>query len=117
MVTYKGIYGGSLRRYIKRKSHKCGFKIFVRAGVSGFISDFIPNQGFSTFSVFTDTANAAIDEEEEALSVGAAAVIAMSKAICDPKNSVILCDNWFPSLKLCVYLKEKKRNFYFRNKK
>lgn len=48
MIPYKGTYAGTLSQYIKNKPHKWGFKFFVRAGVSGFIYDFIPNQGSFT---------------------------------------------------------------------
>lgn len=37
MVPYKGTRAGSRRQYIKNKPVKWGFKIYVRAGVSGMI--------------------------------------------------------------------------------
>ncbi|XP_030767719.1 piggyBac transposable element-derived protein 3-like [Sitophilus oryzae] len=57
MVPYKGTFAGNLRQYIKNKPHKWGFKLFVRAGVSGFIYDFIPYQGTHTFDELRDTPN------------------------------------------------------------
>lgn len=45
MVPYKGTRAGNLRQYIQNKPHKWGFKIFVRAGVSGIIYDFLPYIG------------------------------------------------------------------------
>ncbi|KAK9977045.1 hypothetical protein ABG768_018866 [Culter alburnus] len=49
MVPYKGIKAGSLRQYLPSKPHHWGFKIFVRAGVSGMVYDFLVYTGKSTF--------------------------------------------------------------------
>lgn len=59
MVPYKGTRAGSRRQYLPKKPKKWGFKIFVRAGVSGLIYDFIPYAGEDTFRgrCFTDYEN------------------------------------------------------------
>lgn len=50
MVPYKGKKAGSLQQYLPNKPKKWGFKIFVRAGVSGFVYDFMVYTGKSTFN-------------------------------------------------------------------
>ncbi|KAG1935455.1 piggyBac transposable element-derived protein 3-like [Pimephales promelas] len=55
MVPYKGKKAGSLQQYLPSKPKKWGFKIFVRAGVSGFVYDFMVYSGRSTFYGSTQT--------------------------------------------------------------
>jgi len=55
MVHYKGKKAGSLQQYLPSKLQKWGFKIFVRAGVSGFVYDFMVYTGKSTFYGSTQT--------------------------------------------------------------
>ncbi|XP_050293814.1 piggyBac transposable element-derived protein 2-like [Anthonomus grandis grandis] len=38
MIPFKG--RNSLKQYVKNKPHKCGIKMFARAGSSGFVYDF-----------------------------------------------------------------------------
>ncbi|CAH2015572.1 unnamed protein product [Acanthoscelides obtectus] len=103
MVSYKGTYAGNLRQYIQNKPHKWGF---VRAGVSGYIADFIPYQGAATFEVLRWSPNE-LDDYEVNLGVGASAVISLCKTLSEPKNTVIFCENWFSSVKLFIYLKDR----------
>lgn len=42
MIAHKGTRAGNLRKCIKNKPHKWGYKFLVIAGVSGIILDFIP---------------------------------------------------------------------------
>nr|CAI5860344.1 unnamed protein product [Callosobruchus analis] len=49
MVPYKGKKAGSKRQYIKSKPKRWGFKIFVRASVSGIVYDFVIYGGEQTF--------------------------------------------------------------------
>ncbi|CAH1991505.1 unnamed protein product [Acanthoscelides obtectus] len=49
MIAYKGKKAGSLRQYMPKKPNKWGFKMFVRAGVSGIVQDFLIYTGSSTF--------------------------------------------------------------------
>lgn len=42
MVAHKGTRAGILRKCIRNKPHKWGYKCLVIAGVSGIILDFIP---------------------------------------------------------------------------
>lgn len=50
MVPHKGIKAGSLRQYLPSQPHHWGFKIFVCAGVSGMVCNFLVYTGKSTFS-------------------------------------------------------------------
>ncbi|CAH4037435.1 unnamed protein product [Pieris brassicae] len=52
MVPYKGKKVGNRKQYIKSKPRKWNYKIFVRAGVSGFIYDFLVYGGEDTFRYF-----------------------------------------------------------------
>lgn len=47
MVPCKGKKAGSLRQYLPSRPNKWEFKIFVRAGVSGFVYDFMVYTGKS----------------------------------------------------------------------
>lgn len=110
MVAYKGTRAGNLRQYIKNKPHKWGYKFFVIAGVSGYILDFIPYQGSTTFLQLVGTRNE-ITKEESDLGVGASIVIALSKSLHDQDNTSLFFDNYFAGLPLFLYLKN-KMNIY-----
>lgn len=49
IVPYKGKKVGNRKQYIKNKPRKWGFKIFVRAGTTGFVYDFLIYGGEDTF--------------------------------------------------------------------
>lgn len=49
MVPYKGTKAGSLGQYLSSKPHHWGFKIFIRAGISGIVYDLLTNTGKITF--------------------------------------------------------------------
>jgi hypothetical protein len=105
MVAYKGTRAGNLRQYIQNKPHKWGFKIFVRAGVSGMIFDFIPHQRAERFDQLKGSKNE-LTEMERSLGVGPGVVIALCKTIHHPENSVVYFDNYFSNLQLFIYLKD-----------
>lgn len=85
MVPYRGTRAGNLRQYIQNKC-KWGYKLFVRAGVSGLIYNFIPYQESATFSLLKNTA--AELTEEEKCGVGGSVVIALSKTIKKPRDNI-----------------------------
>nr|CAI5863884.1 unnamed protein product [Callosobruchus analis] len=95
---------GNLRQYIKNKPHKWGYKVFVIAGASGIILDFIPYQGSVTFTELKGTKNE-VSAYESSLGVGASVVIALCRSLPDPANSVVYFDNYFSGLPLFNYLK------------
>nr|CAI5853556.1 unnamed protein product [Callosobruchus analis] len=105
MVAYKGTRAEHLRQYIKNKPHKWGYKVFVIAGVSGIILDFIPYQGSVTFTELKRTKNH-VSAYESSLGVGASVVIALCRSLPDPANSVVYFDNYFSGLPLFHYLKQ-----------
>lgn len=41
MIPCKGTRAGSRCQYVKKKPHKWSFKVFIRAGISGMIYDFL----------------------------------------------------------------------------
>lgn len=100
IVPYKGTRAGNRKQYIKNKPRKWGFKIFVRAGVSGFIYDFLLYGGEDTFRFHT------FPENEESLGLGAKVVLALCQSIPNPACSVVYFDNFFTSLELIKILRE-----------
>jgi hypothetical protein len=100
MVPYKGKKAGQLRQFIGNKPHKHGFKFFNLAGNSGIVYDFLPYCGSNTYD------NLGLTEQEQALGVGAKAVICLSKSIQRPESSVVCFDNYFTSVPLLAYLKQ-----------
>lgn len=79
MVPYKGTRAGNLRQYIQNKPHKWGFKIFVRAGISGIIYDFLRYTGKG---MLTD-----LSEEEREFGIGGQVVIKLCKTIPNTLNA------------------------------
>ncbi|KAJ8889967.1 hypothetical protein PR048_009472 [Dryococelus australis] len=53
MVPHKGTRAANRKQYTKSKPKKWGFKIFVRAGASGFVYDFLVYGGSDTFYQYT----------------------------------------------------------------
>ncbi|CAK1594386.1 unnamed protein product [Parnassius mnemosyne] len=99
MVPYKGTRAGSRRQYLPKKPKNWGMKLFVRAGVSGLVYDFIPYGGEDTFR------NHSFTEYEESLGLGAKVVLALCKTIED-KPAVVYFDNFFTSLELIHHLRQ-----------
>lgn len=97
MGPYKGKKAGSLRQYLRSKPKKWGFKISVRAGVSGFVYDFMVYTGKSTFDGSTP------DKE---FGLGGNVVLQLCRTIRNPSNCVVYFDNFFTSLRLITHLKE-----------
>lgn len=98
MVPYKGIKAGSLRQYLPSKPHHWGFKIFVLAGVSGMVYDFLVYTGKSTFGAEQGPA--------KELGLGASVVVELCKTINNPMECVVYFDNFFTTLPLIVHLNE-----------
>lgn len=98
MVPYKGIKAGSLRQYLPSKPHHWGFKIFVRAGVSGMVYDFLVYTGKSTFGAEQGPA--------KELGLRASVVVELCKTINNPMECVVYFDNFFTTLPLIVHLNE-----------
>ncbi|CAK1599832.1 unnamed protein product [Parnassius mnemosyne] len=98
-VPYKGTRAGTRKQYIKNKPRKWGFKIFVRAGISGMVYDFLLYGGEDTFRFHQFNA------EENSMGLGAKVVIALSKTIKEPACKVIYFDNFFTSIELVYHLR------------
>lgn len=101
MVPYKGTRAGNLRQYVQPKPHKWGFKLFIRAGVSGMVYDILPYAGKDTFCKSSFTS------EEEALGVGGKVVVDLCRTVQQPQHSAVFFDNYFCSIELVKYLEEK----------
>ncbi|XP_028461659.1 piggyBac transposable element-derived protein 3-like [Perca flavescens] len=99
MVPYKGKKAGSLRQYLPSKPKKWGIKIFVRAGVSGFLYDFMVYTGKSTFDGSNQT-------QGKEFGLGANVVLQLCKTIRNPSDCVVYFDNFFTSLRLVTHLKD-----------
>lgn len=100
MVPYKGKKAGNRKQYVKNKPKKWGYKIFVRAGVSGFVYDFLIYGGEDTFRLVD------LSPLEMSFGLGAKVVLALCKTIPDPACKVVYFDNFFTSLELINYLRE-----------
>lgn len=87
MVPYKGRQ--TLKQYLPKKPHKWGFKLFVRAGVSGLCYD---------FEVYVGKHPA--DETASGLGMAADVVLRLTASIPQPRNSKLYFDNYFASVPL-----------------
>ena len=103
MVGYKGTMAGNLRQYIANKPDKFGYKLFCRASIDGFIHDVIMYQGKTTFSSHP----VELTEEEEEQLLSSKIVISLCKTLQDPANSAIYADNYFTSIHLVEFLRDK----------
>ena len=103
MVAYKGTMAGNLRQFIANKPDRFGYKLFCRASIDGFIHDVLMYQGQTTFS----SHHVYLNEEEEDQLLSNKIVIALAKTMKDPANSTIYADNYFTSIQLVEFLKDK----------
>lgn len=103
MVAYKGRTAGTLRQYIKNKPDKWGFKLFSRASEDGFIHDTILYQGKTTLQAH----GIPLTPQQEAMGVTSQIVSVLASTMQAPTTSAIFADNYFTSLELVRYLKEK----------
>nr|CAH7765175.1 unnamed protein product [Callosobruchus chinensis] len=86
--------------HIKSKPKRWGFKIFVRAGVSGIVYDFVVYGGEKTFREYHQFTN-----EEDSLGLGAKVILSLCKSIKNPACSAVYFDNFFSSLELLHVLR------------
>ncbi len=104
MVPYKGKKAGFRKQYLPKKPKKWGFKIFVRAGVSGIVYDYILYGGQWTFE---NSGNRIVFPAHEAhFGFGAQIVLALSQTIQDKATSVLFFDNFFTSPLLIKHLRK-----------
>ena len=98
MVPFKG--KSNLRAYMPGKPHKWGFKMWGRAGQSGFLYDF-------------DVCQGAENPDKEKSDVGATGdvVLKMTSTLPSGKNHKVFADNYFTSVPLVEHLK--KRGIYY----
>lgn len=96
MVAYKG-----KKQYNPKKPTKWGLKMYTRAGVSGFVYDYI----------FFDAARTFIGrefDEDETGSLGSAGLVIIALAKTINIDEPVLCfDNYFTSFTLLKMLREK----------
>nr|CAI5858404.1 unnamed protein product [Callosobruchus analis] len=100
MVPYKGKKAGYKSRYIKSKPKRWGFKIFVRASVSGIVYDFVIYGGEQTFREYHQ-----FTSEEDSLGLGAKVILSLCKSVKNPICSAVYFDNFFSSLELLHILR------------
>ncbi|CAL9686005.1 unnamed protein product [Knipowitschia caucasica] len=98
MVPFKG--KSYLRVYMPGKPHKWGFKMWGRAGQSGYLYDF-------------DVCQGAVDPHKVKSDVGASGdvVLKMTSTLPAGKNHKVFADNYFTSVPLVEHLKE--RGIYY----
>lgn len=70
-----------------KKPKKCGFRIFVRARVSGIVYNLLMYAALKTFD------NATFSEQEEELFSGDKAVVHLCNTIQYPERSTVYFDN------------------------
>ncbi|KAJ8887099.1 hypothetical protein PR048_013314 [Dryococelus australis] len=98
MVPFKGTCAGSRKKYIKLKPKNWGFKIFVRAGSSGIVYDFVVYGGPDTFRQHQFSNN------EEIMGLGSKVVLDLCQTISNPALTTVYFDNFFTSLELLCHL-------------
>lgn len=89
MIPYKGKKAGNRRQYMQNKPTKWGFKMFVRAGVSGFVYDFLLYGGNNTFERYN------LSEEDQSLGMGAEVVLVLCQSIKNKTGAAVYFDNFF----------------------
>ncbi|XP_039666277.1 piggyBac transposable element-derived protein 3 [Perca fluviatilis] len=94
MVPFKG--KSHLRVYMPTKPHKWGFKMWGRAGQSGFLYDFDVCQGAEN-----------PDREKSDVGVTGEVVLKMTSTLPAGKNHKVFADNYFTSVPLVQHLKER----------
>lgn len=94
IVPFKGQI--NIKQYIKSKPNKWGIKIYILAGKSGTIYDFIIYQGITT----------ELNDLYKSLGVTSATVMQLADRIIEP-NHRLYFDNYFNSYKLLQYLHNK----------
>ena len=87
------------------KPDKWGYKLFCRASIDGFIHDILMYQGETTFT--SHHTQLYQEESESELFVSSKTVLVLAKSLQRPSQSVIYADNYFTSIDLIKYLKEK----------
>lgn len=95
IVPFKGQI--NIRQYIKNKPKKWGIKIYVLAGQSGQVYDFIIYQGATT----------EINQLYSKFGAGAATVMQLVERINDSHTHGLFFDNYFGSYNLFQYLNKK----------
>ncbi len=88
-----------IRQYNPKKPKKWGFKNLVRAGSSGLMYDFFIYEGKGT--------STAEDSDYEHLAKSAQVVAKLCLTLPQHQNHKLFFDNWFTTLELMFYLKEK----------
>ncbi|KAJ8887367.1 hypothetical protein PR048_013582 [Dryococelus australis] len=95
MIPYKGRKSGSRRDYLPSKPKKWRFKVFVHAGVSRIIYDFLPYKSDDTFCDHLFTG-------EELFELCPKLCVKQSP---NPATSVVYFHNFFTTLPLVHYLR------------
>ena len=103
MVAYKGTRSGNLRQYIRTKPDKWGYKLFCRSSIDGFIHDILMYQGETTFS----SHHQQLTQEESQFLVSTKTVIVLARTLQTPSQVAIYADNYFTSIDLVEYLRDK----------
>lgn len=93
MVAFKG--RSSLKQYMASKPTKWGFKIWVRAGVSGYVYDFEPYQGSGA------------NRNPPAYGLGGDVVVKLTRGL-ENTNAKVYFDNFFTSVSLVEALAKEK---------
>ena len=96
IVPFKGRH--SLKQYNPRKPHKWGYKVFVMSGVSAFSYNFEVSTGAGD--------NVCLPNEPD-IGSSSNVVVRLARRLPSDINHKLNIDNWFNSLPLQVYLKER----------
>ena len=91
----------SIRQYNPKRPKKWGFKNLVRAGSSGIMYDFFIYEGKPT------TNNGNDNTDYDHLQKSAQVVAKLCQNLPSHKNHNLFFDNWFSTLELMLYLKNK----------
>ena len=103
MVANKGTRAGNLRQYISTKPDQWGFKLFCRTSSDNIIHVIIVYQGTTTFN----NHDVKLTDLENKMNLGSKLVVALVKTLKNSELSTLYADNYFSSLDLASYLKQK----------
>ena len=100
VVPFKGHH--SLKRYLPKKPKKWGYKVWARAGISGYVYDFEVEGGLGS-------KGAPADSEPPTECGESGFVVLRLTSDLDPFKHEVFFDNYFSSPELLKYLKQEKK--------
>ncbi|KAM4565779.1 piggyBac transposable element-derived protein 3-like [Odontesthes bonariensis] len=102
IVAFKGKTAGNLRKYIRNRPDKWGFKLFTRASEDGFVHDMVLYQAKTTLEAH----DVPLSPQQKALGATSQIVSALASTMSSPATTAIFADQFFTSLELVRHLRD-----------